>query len=155
MIVHLETDENGDLILPLSDELCAEAGWNVGDTIKWIDNGDGTWTMRKVEMEKELVMVECVSTFRMRYVVEVPKGKKEWAMDTVACNEAEEFSQEHIGEQIISHRVIDEAEYLRMFDEDNAYLKQWDNETKFKYIHRWSEPEIEHSKYYYDTERNK
>ena len=155
MIIELETDENGDLILPLGDDLCKELGWKVGDTIEWIDNSDGTWTMRKVEMEKELVMVECISTFRMRYVVEVPKGKKEWAMDTVVCNEAEEFSQEHLGEQIVSHRVIDEAEYLRMFDEDNAYLKQWDNETKFKYVHRWQEPEIEHSPYYYDTDRNK
>jgi hypothetical protein len=155
MIVQLETDENGDLILPLSDELCAEAGWKIGDTIEWIDNGDGSWTMRKKEMEKELVMVECISTFRMRYVVEVPKGKKEWAMDTVVCNEAEEFSQEHIGEQIVSHRVIDEAEYLRMFDEDNSYLSKWDNDLKFRCVKRWEESEIEHSEYYYDTERNK
>jgi hypothetical protein len=141
MIITLEKDENGDLILPLSDELCAEAGWKIGDTIEWIDNGDGTWTMRKKEMEKELVMVECISTFRMRYVVEVPIGKKEWAMDTVVCNEAQEFSQEHIGENIVSHRVIDEAEYIRMFDEDNNYLASWDNDKKFQFIERWKDPE--------------
>jgi hypothetical protein len=156
MIVYLETDENGDLILPLSDELCAEAGWKIGDTIEWIDNGDGSWTMRKKEMEKELVLVECVSTFRMRYVVEVPAGKKEWAMDTVVMQEAEEFSQEHIGEQIVSHRVIDEKEYLRLCDEDNAYLQSWSDEQKLKFITRWQEQEnVEHSEHYYDTERNK
>lgn len=154
MIIELETDENGDLILPLSDELCAEAGWKVGDTIQWIDNGDGTWSLKK--MEKELVLVECVSTFRMRYVVEVPAGKKEWALDTVAMNEAEELSQEHLGEQIVSHRVIDEAEYLRVFNEDNDYLKSWDDEQKLRYINRWhDEDPVKHSEYWFDEERNK
>ena len=43
---------------------------------------------------------------------EGPKGKKEWALDTVTMNEAEEFSQEHLGEQIVSHRVIDEADLV-------------------------------------------
>lgn len=141
MIIELQRDENGDLILPLSDELCAEAGWNIGDTIEWIDNNDGSWTMRKKEMKKELVIVECISTYRMRYVVEVPEGKKEWALDTVVCEEAEEFSQEHLGEQIVSHRVIDENEYLRMFNEDNSYLSKWRDEDKFRCIHRWKEPE--------------
>ena len=156
MIVTLEHDENGDLILPLTDELCDELGWKTGDTIEWADNNDGSWTMTKKEMKKELVMVECISTFRMRYVVEVPAGKKEWAMDTVTMNEAQEFSQEHIGEQIVSHRVIDEAEYLRIFDEDNSYLASWDNDKKFEFIQRHKEPEeAQHSKYFYDTERNR
>ena len=155
MIVTLEKDENGELILPLGDELMDELGWKIGDTIEWIDNKDGTWTMRKKEVEKELVLVECVSTFRMRYVVEVPAGKKEWAMDTVVMNEAEELSQEHLGEQIVSHRVISEEEYLRIFNEDNDYLKSWDNEQKFRMINRWNEDDIEHSEHYFDTERNK
>ena len=46
MIIELEQDENGDLILPLSDELCSELGWKIGDTIQWIDNGDGSWSMK-------------------------------------------------------------------------------------------------------------
>lgn len=170
MIVQLETDENGDLILPLGDELCSELGWQVGDTIEWIDNDDGSWTMRK-KMEKELVLVECISTFRMRYVVEVPKGKKEWALDTVVMNEAEELSQEHLGEQIVSHRVIDEAEYIRIFNEDNDYLKSWDDKHKFSFVKRFDDEaeaeavvqaaaeetlkDIDHSEYWFDTERNK
>jgi hypothetical protein len=44
-------------------------------------------------MKTEFVLVECVSTFRMRYVVEVPEGKSEYALDTVVMNEANEFSQ--------------------------------------------------------------
>lgn len=170
MIIELEEDENGNLILPLGDELCDELGWKIGDTIQFIDNGDGSWSMKK--MEKELVLVECISTFRMRYVVEVPAGKKEWAMDTVCMNEAEEFSQEHLGEQIVSHRVIDEKEYLRLFAEDNDYLKTWDDDQKFRFVNRWKDDEVEatnttyaaaektfkdinHSEHYFDTERNK
>ena len=39
--------ESDDLILDLGDELCREAGWEVGDTLEWIDNKDGTWTLHK------------------------------------------------------------------------------------------------------------
>ena len=42
--------------------------------------------------ETELVLVETVFQHRMRYVVEVPQGKKDWALDTVVCQEAQEFS---------------------------------------------------------------
>lgn len=130
-IINVEKDENGDFILPLGDEICKETGWEIGDTLDWKDLGDGSWSLSKVEkVETELVMVECVSTFRMRYVVEVPKGKKEWALDTVTMEEAEEFSQEHLGQQIVSHRVMDKEEYLRVFNEDNDYLKSWDDELK-------------------------
>jgi hypothetical protein len=130
-VVSLEEDENGELILPLNDEILNEVGWKTGDNLDWKDLGDGTWSISKVEkVEKELVLVEAISTFRMRYVVEVPKGKKEWALDTVTCNDAEELSQEHIGEQIVSHRVIDKDEYLRIFHEDNEYLNSWDEEFK-------------------------
>lgn len=40
-------DGSGDLVLPLGDKIMAEAGWVIGDVIEWIDNKDGTWTMRK------------------------------------------------------------------------------------------------------------
>ena len=46
MIVNLEKDSEG-YILPLGEELCNELGWNVGDTIEWKDNGDGSWTISK------------------------------------------------------------------------------------------------------------
>lgn len=83
-----------------------------------------------MKSENELVLVECVSTFRMRYLVEVPKGKSEWALDTVTMNEAKEFSQEHIGEQIISHRVVTKDEAIAISDIDNHYCKAWTEEQK-------------------------
>jgi plastocyanin len=27
--------------------LCAELGWQAGDTIEWTNNKDGTWTIQK------------------------------------------------------------------------------------------------------------
>ena len=127
--------ENGeDVILPIPEEILEEAGWKTGDTIRFVPNGECSFIMEKVETETELVLVESISTFRMRYVVEVPKGKKDWALDTITCEEASELSQEHLGEQIVSNRVISEEEYFKIFDEDNAYLNSWNSEKKKTFI---------------------
>lgn len=164
-------DGSGDMVLPLGNEICDQLGWKTGDTVEWIDNHDGSWILRKKEMEKELVLVECISTFRQRYVVEVPAGKKEWALDTVTMNEATEFSQEHLGETIVSHRVISEAEFVQLHNEDNDYLKDWTDEQKKRHITQINDDgeladfvaqdsdaekeDIKHSKDYFDTDRNK
>lgn len=37
----------GDLAVEFPDELMEAAGWKVGDTMTWIDNKDGTWTIVK------------------------------------------------------------------------------------------------------------
>jgi len=79
----------------------------------------------------EFVIVEAIHQYRMRYVVEVPIGEKHWATDTVIMEEAKEFSQESLGETIISSRVIKEDEILKLCDEDNDYVKTWNDEHKF------------------------
>ena len=132
-VVELIQDEDGSLILPLDEETLQQAGWNTGDTIEFKDNGDGSWTMSKKE-ETEIILVETVQTFHHTYAVRVPKGKAEWALDTVASEEAEEVSQEHLGEQIVTHRVVTEEEYLRVFDKQNDYLKSWTTEQKMEYV---------------------
>jgi hypothetical protein len=132
-VVTLVTDpETGDLILPLNDEIFSETGWDIGDTLEWVDQKDGSWLLRKKEMaqEKEWVLVECVSTFRERYMVQVPKGEELWALDTVVMNEAKEFSQKHLGETIVSHRVISEEDALELCDNENDYAKNWNKEMK-------------------------
>lgn len=49
-IITLEEDpETKDLILPLPDDLMKDAGWVEGDTLEWIDNKNGTWSMRKID----------------------------------------------------------------------------------------------------------
>jgi hypothetical protein len=134
--VNLEEDpETGDLILPLNDDILEDTGWKTGDNIEWIDNKDGSWTMRKIETQ--WVLVETISTFRERYMVEVPigtdrygKDKADWALDTVTLEEAKEFSQEHLGETIVSHRVVSKEEALRLCDKDNDYAQAWNDEHK-------------------------
>ena len=44
-------DGRGDLVLPLNDEIMESAGWKIGDMITWIDNKDGTWSIKKKENE--------------------------------------------------------------------------------------------------------
>ena len=63
-------------------------------------------------------------------MVETPKHKDLWALDTVTMNQAKEFSQAHIGEQIITHRVVSEAEALQLCDKDNKYAQAWGNNQK-------------------------
>lgn len=126
--VTLIEDEEGNLILPIPEELGLD--WEVGDTIVWKDNGDGSFTLEKQVVETEYVLVEAISQYRMRYVVEVPKGKALWALDTVSLDEAQEFSQHHLGEVITSHRVITKEEALVLSDHDNDYAKSWTQKQK-------------------------
>jgi hypothetical protein len=85
-----------------------------------------------VPVKKEWVLVECVQSYRMRYMVEVPEGKSEWALDTVSMHQAKEFSQQDIGETIVSHRVISEEDALKLCDVDNDYCKSWNEHLKIK-----------------------
>jgi hypothetical protein len=136
-----EDPATGDLILPLPDDLMKSQGFEIGDILTWKDNKDGSYSIsKKASEETEWVLVDCVSTFRQRYMVEVPKGKTLWALDTVTMEEAKEFSQEHIGEQIISHRTISKKEALELCDKDNDYTKDWDKEQKMKnFFTTWEE----------------
>ena len=87
-------------------------------------------TTKVITPNTEWVLVDAVSMFRMRYMVEVPVGKAEWALDTVTMNEAKEFSQEHLGETIVSHRVIPFMEALELCDVDNEYCNKWNVDKK-------------------------
>jgi hypothetical protein len=89
-------------------------------------------------MSKKLYVVETVSLFRMRYVVE--DDCAEWANDTVVMglgkDDFQEFSQHHVDEVITSTREVTEAEMLQLFDADNAYLKDWTTERKLELVNR-------------------
>ena len=45
----VEEDSNGELCIVFPPESIEGLGWQEGDTIKWIDNNDGSWTLRKIE----------------------------------------------------------------------------------------------------------
>lgn len=137
--VHWEGEE---AILDLGDELCDKMGWKEGDTLEWKTNEDGSITLsKKVEKpETELVLVETVQMFRHRYLVEVPKGKADWALDSVTCEEVAEMSQRHLGETITSHWVVTKEEALELFDQDNEYLESWDDDKKLMCVHKIEDP---------------
>lgn len=48
-IVSVESDSDGNLIIPFDTEILEEMGWGIGDTIQWIDNNDGTYSLIKYE----------------------------------------------------------------------------------------------------------
>jgi len=137
--VKLEEDpESGDLIMPFPEGMLEELGWKEGDTLDWKDNNDGSFSLTKKEevmsQETEWVLVEALSQFKVSYMVEVPKGKAEWELDTVTMEDAQEFSQEHLRptDIILGHRVVTKEEALRLCDEQNECGSTWDEETKIK-----------------------
>ena len=91
------------------------------------------------------VMVDTVSMFRMRYVVEVPdayamhEGTRkfpttpmEWAKDSVTAGDVREYSQEHLDEVIVSAREVTLEEAIAQYREDNGYLSMWSDEQIIK-----------------------
>jgi len=143
-VVKLEQDENGELILPLTDPIFQDLGWDVGDVIEWVDNGDGSWSMVK-QVKTKLVMVETVSSFKIRYVVEIPEdAPEELAHDYVLnSNDPKEFSQKHISEEISGSRTITKKQYIKIFDEDNEYLKDWPEDAKLEgLLNKWNTDEV-------------
>jgi len=36
-----------EMLLDLGNELCAQLKWKPGDELVWIDNKDGSWTVKK------------------------------------------------------------------------------------------------------------
>lgn len=65
-----------------------------------------------------LFVVDAIQMFRTRYVVECESA--EHASDTVAMNEAEQFSQMDLGETILTSKEITYEEFHRM----NSSLEQ-------------------------------
>ena len=90
--------------------------------------------------KKKLYLVETVSMFRMRYVIEA-KDESD-ALDEVTyystggSENFTEFSQKHIDEVIISSRKISDKSYLKLFDKENDYLKNWTDDEKRIYINK-------------------
>ena len=48
-IVEADPEDAEGAVLTFPEELIAEVGWTAGDSIKWSDNNDGSWTLTKIE----------------------------------------------------------------------------------------------------------
>ena len=98
-------------------------------------------------MTKIYAIVTAISTHRMRYAIPVDELVDDgdsvlaalYAKDSVTMEEVKEFSQEHLGEQIVDSFVYDEDEMLKLFDADNHYLKSWTREQKLNWVNDWKE----------------
>jgi hypothetical protein len=93
----------------------------------------------------KIILVETVSTFRHVYAIELEDNQpSEYALDDVVtlCTHGEiglqEVSQNHIGEDIFSYREVSEEEYLKIFDKENDYLKDWEPVRKKEFIYKQS-----------------
>jgi hypothetical protein len=71
-------------------------------------------------------------------------GYKE-PIDTVKLAEylqagnVKEFSQHHLGENVVDVAVHSEEQLLDVFNVDNAYLSGWPTAQKIEWINRWEE----------------
>lgn len=109
----------------------------------------GRMTLEEWQKTKRYVIVTAISTHRMRYCIPVDELQKlnpsvpiegqelQWAEDTVTCEEAGEFSQKHLGEQIVDSILVSEKEMLRQFDQDNDCLRNWSTEKKIEWVRNW------------------
>ena len=98
------------------------------------------------KLNKQYAVVTVVGQFRHRYVIpmdelqalnpDVPVDPK-WALDSVTCQDVEEFSQKFLGEVIVDHTILEEDEILHLFDEDNDYLSGWSTDKKLSHIRNW------------------
>ena len=97
---------------------------------------------------EKYAVVTAISTHRIRYVIPMDELQKlntesivelAWAEDCVTCEEIKEFSQEHLGEQIVDSVEMSEKEVLDLFDRDNDYLSKWTDEEKLEWIRNWRE----------------
>jgi hypothetical protein len=50
-----EDPETGDLILPLPQDMLNLQGWVEGDELEWIDNKDGSWSLRKIDKNENRI----------------------------------------------------------------------------------------------------
>ena len=80
-------------------------------------------------------LVETVSMFRMRYVVEADEA--DHAADEVTMEAVEEFGQFHVAENIVGIREVTDEEIKSLFIEDHPYLEGQEDRA-FSYIHKIS-----------------
>ena len=87
------------------------------------------------------MLFRSISTFRHLYAVEVADGDPiDYALDDVVDaatggdTELQDFAQNHVAEDIFSHREITEEEFVKIFDKENDYLAHWSIDQKKQYI---------------------
>lgn len=52
MILEVQENQDGDLVLEFPNEIIEQLGWHEGDNIVWTENEDGSFTLTKSEGEE-------------------------------------------------------------------------------------------------------
>ena len=45
----VQEHEDGSQFIELPEDVLKDAGWKEGDTLKWTDRGNGSWSLAKIE----------------------------------------------------------------------------------------------------------
>jgi len=88
---------------------------------------------------KKLYMIDCIAIHKISYCVEVDEITQLGEITRIineGDHELEEFSQEFLGEKVVSNYHIFNDEYVKIFDKDNEYLKDWNTEKKLEFINK-------------------
>jgi len=98
---------------------------------------EGSLEVKYMSDEQKIYVVETISTFRHTYYVKARCA--EHAMDEVVCKSdySDNFiegSQKHIDESIANVIEVTEDEFIKVFDHENDYLKNWSRERKLQQI---------------------
>jgi hypothetical protein len=82
--------------------------------------------------------VNTISQFAINNVVEVPDditdAEIEDIKQNILDNVYDDFSQRHIGVEIVSDRIIAKEQMLFIFDRENSYLADWSEQQKIEYV---------------------
>lgn len=110
---------------------------------------EGRMTLEEWQRTKKYVIVTAISSHRVRYAIPVDELQKlntdvpveghecKWGEDCVTMQEVKEFSQHHIGEQIIDSVMLSEEDMLKLFDKDKDYTNNWSKEHKIHWVKDW------------------
>lgn len=129
--------EHGDYFIELSDEILENSGFEVGDTVVWTKNENGSYTITKKEnKDTDIYIVETISSHLLKYAVRAKSAEDamEYVSRLADTGEIVELHQKHHGEFIKDATKISKKEYLKCFDELNDYLKSWSKEQKLDMI---------------------
>lgn len=131
----LEVKQHGDdFYIELNDEILKESGFRIGDTVRWKLNEDGSATLESVN--KKYVVIETVSSFKMRYALEVDEDTTDEELKEHTKNftkriidgEVYELSQQHLGETVDNHFVLNRDEVLKLIRTENPYITTWSDD---------------------------
>ena len=85
------------------------------------------------------VMVNAVSMFNMKYVIEVPdevedKDLLDHVEKQVSAGDTKEFTQRHMGETVSNYSIVTKNEIIEQFRSEEPYFASWGEELIMRQV---------------------